>query len=400
MKVLKLIFFFLFILKNSATGQIVTPSLDASVLSLMPASAGWRDETNFNGSFETFAETDLEGNESKSSDVSYMVSSKLLYNLYQESFSSTTTVDKKYSSGFSNLDEKSKNAKTKFNVAMGFGQPLAGNAHRFFVGVSYSAGRIDEEKSTSSTSYQCKEGAERTTSYGYTYCLEWELKTEAGASNTINVIESGLGLGISYNLWQLLYVSYGVQQTTTNNAEAFLTSGNVNQNYRFLGNTWLDKFYGFSIKSTKPGVPKFRLEMSYIQSPSATNEATSDNSTSSDSSSSTIEVTNEHDRYEIQIRNMEFSPTNLNNWVFFLHLKQTKIFKAFYTSLGNFDDMTDEQLSTGFYWSYPGKAGLSIGFRYIDSKRYLNKTSGSTALSEKSQVSSGKGNRISVDYRF
>ena len=92
MKVLKLIFFFLFILKNSATGQIVTPSLDASVLSLMPASAGWRDETNFNGSFESFAESDLEGNESTASDVSYMVSSKLLYNLYQESFSSTTTV--------------------------------------------------------------------------------------------------------------------------------------------------------------------------------------------------------------------------------------------------------------------------------------------------------------------
>ncbi len=245
-----------------------------------------------------------------------------------------------------------------------------------------------------------KRGAERTTSYGHTYCLEWELKTEAGASNTINVIESGPGLGISYNLWQLLYVSYGVQQTTTKNAEAFLTSGNVNQNYRFLGNTWLDKFYGFSIKSTKPGVPKFRLEMSYIQSPSATNEATSDNSTSSDSSSSTIEVTNEHDRYEIQIRNMEFSPTNLNNWGFFLHLKQTKIFKSFITSLGNFDDMTDEQISTGFYWSYPGKAGLSIGLRYIDSKRYLNKTFSSTALSEKSQVSSGKGNRISVDYRF
>ena len=72
MKVLKLIFFFLFILKNSATGQIVTPSLDASVLSLMPASAGWRDETNFNGSFESFAETDLEGNKSTASDVSYM----------------------------------------------------------------------------------------------------------------------------------------------------------------------------------------------------------------------------------------------------------------------------------------------------------------------------------------
>jgi len=392
LRVLKLIFFFLFILKNSATGQIVTPSLDASVLSLMPASAGWRDETNFNGSFETFAETDLEGNKSTASDVSYMVSSKLLYNLYQESFSSTTTVDKKYSSGFSNLNEKSKNAKTKFNVAMGFGQPLAGNAHRFFVGVSYSAGRIDEEMSAGDDySYQCKEGAERTTSYGYTYCTEWELVSKPGGSNTVNVIESGFGLGISYNVWQLLYVSYGVQQTSTNNGEAFIKSNN----YRWLGNTWLDKFYGFSIKNTKPGVAKFRLEMSYVQSPSATNLATSDNS-----SSSTIEVTNEHDRYEIQIRNMEFSPTNLNNWVFYLHLKQTKIFKKFTTSLGIFDDMTDEQLSTGFYWSYPGKAGLAVGLRYIDSKRFLNKTSGSEALSERSQVSSGKGNRISVDYRF
>jgi hypothetical protein len=365
----------------------------------MPASAGWRDETNFNGSFESFAETDLEGYESTASDVSYMVSSKLLYNLYQESFSSTSTVDKKYSSGFSNLDEKSKNAKTKINVAMGFGQPLAGNTHRYFVGVSYSAGRIDEEKSTSSTSYQCKDGEERTTDWG-TYCYERELITKAGASNTINVIENGLGLGISYNVWQLLYVSYGVQQTTTNNAEAFLTSGDVNQNYRYLGNTWLDKYYGFSIKNTKPGVAKFRLEMSYVQSASATNESTLDNSTSSDSSSSTKEVTNEHDRYEIQIRNMEFSPTNLNNWVFYLHLKQTKLFKKFTTNLGEFDDMTDEQLSTGFYWSYPGKAGLSVGLRYIDSKRYLNKTTGSSALSERSQVSLGKGNRISVDYRF
>jgi len=395
LKVLKLILFFLFILKNSATGQIVTPSLDASVLSLMPASAGWRDETNFNGSFESFAETDLEGNKSTASDVSYMVSSKLLYNLYQESFSSTTNVDKKYASGFSNLNQKSKNAKTKFNIAMGFGQPLAGNAHRFFVGVSYSAGRIDEEKSISNYSYQCKEGAERTTSYGYTYCTEYELVSKPGPSSTVNVIESGLGLGISYNVWQLLYVSYGVQQTTTTDGEAFFTSGDASQNYRFLGNTWLEKYYGFSIKNTKPGVAKFRLEMSYVQSSSATNVSTTDNS-----SSSTIEVTNEHDRYEIQIRNMEFSPTNLNNWVFYLHLKQTKIIKNFKTTLGKFDDMTDEQLSTGFYWSYPGKEGLSIGFRYIDSKRFLNKTSGSSALSEKFQVSAGKGNRISVDYRF
>ena len=36
---------------------------------------------------------------------------------------------------------------------MGFGKPWAENTHRFFVGVSYSAGRIDEEKSISSTSY-------------------------------------------------------------------------------------------------------------------------------------------------------------------------------------------------------------------------------------------------------
>ena len=400
MKVLKLIFFFLFILKNSATGQIVTPSLDASVLSLMPASAGWRDDTNFNGSFESFAETDLEGYESKSSDVSYMVSSKLLYNLYQESFSSTTTVDKKYSSGFSNLNEKSKNAKTKFNVAMGFGQPLAGNAHRFFVGVSYSAGRIDEEKSTKSVSYECPVEEETYTygyndQYSYTYCPKpLEPVTTEGASNTINVIESGLGFGISYNLWQLLYVSYGVQQTTTNAGETFISG----TNYRYLGNTWLDKFYGFSIKNTKPGVAKFRLEMSYVQSPSATNVAAAyDNTTSS---AQAIEETNEHDRYEIQIRNMEFSPTNLNNWVFYLHLKQTKIFKKFTTNLGIFDDMTDEQISTGFYWSYPGKAGLAVGFRYIDSKRFLNNTTGSAALSERSQVSLGKGNRISVDYRF
>jgi hypothetical protein len=399
LKVLKLIFFFLFILKNSATGQIVTPSLDASVLSLMPASAGWRDETNFNGSFETFAETDLEGNESKSSDVSYMVSSKLLYNLYQESFSSTTTVDKKYASNFSNLNEKSKNAKTKFNVAMGFGQPLPGNAHRFFVGVSYSAGRIDKEESTSIVTYECPVALIYRNWYPYDrYCpQQYELKESEGGSNTVNVIESGLGLSISYNVWQLLYVSYGVQQTTTTDGEASIKSGDDRRNYRFLGNTWLDKYYGFSIKNTKPGVAKFRLEMSYVQSPTATNVATAPDTNSSDE---TIEITNEHDRYEIQIRNMEFSPTNLNNWVFYLHLKQTKIFKKFATAAGIFDDMTDEQLSTGFYWSYPGQAGLAVGLRYIDSKRFLNKTSGSEALSRSDQISLGKGNRISVDYRF
>ena len=97
MKLFILFYLFLFFFHNFAHGQIVTPSLDASVLSLMPATAGWRDKTNFNGSFESFTETDLEGNESKTSDVSYMVSSKLLYNVYQESFSSTTSVNKKYS---------------------------------------------------------------------------------------------------------------------------------------------------------------------------------------------------------------------------------------------------------------------------------------------------------------
>jgi len=393
LKVLKLIFFFLFILKNSATGQIVTPSLDASVLSLMPASAGWRDETNFNGSFESFTESDFEGYESTASDVSYMVSSKLLYNLYQESFSSTTTVDKKYASNFSNLNEKSKNAKTKFNVAMGFGQPLAGNAHRFFVGVSYSSGRIDKDESTTTYTQECKSYTYY--SWGKSCSGGWTYVSVEGKPSEINIIETGFGLGVSYNVWQMLYVSYGVQQTTTTDGEAFLKDAEAEgggNNYRYLGNTWLDKFYGFSIKSTKPGVPKFRLEWSYIQSPGATN-------VSSGNSDGAIEKTNEHYQYEVQIRNMEFSPTNLNNWIFFIHLKQNKIFETFTTGSGTFDDMTDEQISSGFYWSYPGQAGLAVGLRYIDSKRYLNTTDGS-ALATKYQVSQGKGNRISVDYRF
>ena len=388
MKVLKLIIFFIFILNNFATGQIVTPSLDASVLSLMPATAGWRDETNFNGSFETFAESDLEGNESTASDVSYMVSSRLLYNVYQESFSSTKTVKKKYSSDFTNLDENSKNTKTKFNVAMGFGEPLAGNAHRFFIGFSFSSGRIDEEKSIDpENTYSCQEYSYYTNSYGGRtyYCSKYP-DPKAGGSNTINVKESGLGLGISFNIWQLLYISYGAQRTSTTDGQAYIGD----TNYTFLGNTWIEKYYGFSIKNTKPGVPKFRLEWSYIQSPSSIN---------SGENSASVKP-NEHDRYEILIRNMEFSPTILNNWVFFLHLKAKKIIKNFATGLGNYENMTDEQISSGFYWSYPGQAGLSVGLRYIDSKRFLNKTSGSTALSERSQVSSGKGNRISVDYRF
>jgi hypothetical protein len=359
----------------------------------MPASAGWRDETNFNGSFESFAETDFEGNKSTASDVSYMVSSKLLYNLYQESFSSTTTVNKKYSSLFSDLDEKSKNAKTKFNVAMGFGQPLAGNAHRFFVGVSYSAGRIDKEESTTTYTQECIKYTYY--SWGQSCTGGWTYVSVEGKPSEINIIETGFGLGVSYNVWQMLYVSYGVQQTTTTDGETFLKDEEAEgggSNYRYLGNTWLDKFYGFSIKSTKPGVPKFRLEWSYIQSPGATNH-------SSGISDGAIEQTNEHYQYEVLIRNMEFSPTNLNNWVFFLHLKQNKIYETFTTGSGTFDDMTDEQISSGFYWSYPGQAGLAVGLRYIDSKRYLNTTDG-TALATKYQVSLGKGNRISVDYRF
>ena len=94
------------------------------------------------------------------------------------------------------------------------------------------------------------------------------------------------------------------------------------KNYRFLGNKWLDRYYGFSIKSTKPGVPKFRLEWSYILSPSATNAA------DSSSSSYTTEKTDFKERSETQIRNMEFSPTMLNNWVFFLHLKVKKLMKT------------------------------------------------------------------------
>tara|TARA_Y100001970_G_scaffold290835_1_gene425918 strand:+ start:503 stop:1690 length:1188 start_codon:yes stop_codon:yes gene_type:complete len=395
LKSLKLLILIFGILYNYAYGQIVTPSLDASVLSLMPATAGWRDQTNFNGSFETFSETDFEGNKSKISDVSYMVSSQLLYNVYQESFSSTKNVDKKYSSNFTGLDEKSKTERTKFNVAVGFGQPLPGNSHRFFIGFSYFSGRIDEEMNTSTTSWVCPVDEVKPYSWStYTYCPTQRVaQTTEGASNTLNVKETGMGLGISYNLWQLLYISYGIQRTTTTDGDVFLTVNSSSTNYRYLGNSWLDKFYGFSIKSTKPGVPKFRLEWSFIQSPSSTNEA------GGQSSSNTTVKTNEHDRYEILIRNMEFSPTNMNNWIFFLHLKQNKIFKRFSTTWGDFQNMTDEQISSGFYWSYPGQKGLSIGLRYMDSKRFLN-TSSTNALGEKLQVSSGKGNRFSIDYRF
>ena len=86
MKVLNLLIFLLIFFKVPVFAQIVTPSLDPSVLSLMPATAGWRDKTNFNGSLETFSETDFDSNESKISNVSYMVSSRLVNNIYQESF--------------------------------------------------------------------------------------------------------------------------------------------------------------------------------------------------------------------------------------------------------------------------------------------------------------------------
>ena len=108
MKVLNLLFFLLIFFNSPVFPQIVTPSLDASVLSLVPATAGWRDKTNFNGSLETFSETDFDSNESKISNLSYMVSSRLVNNIYQESFSSTSNIDIKYSILFSNLNEKSR----------------------------------------------------------------------------------------------------------------------------------------------------------------------------------------------------------------------------------------------------------------------------------------------------
>ena len=41
---------------------------------------------------------------------------------------------------------------------------------------------------------------------------------------------------------------------------------------------------------------------------------------------------------------MEFSPTNLNNWVFFLHLKQNKIF----SKIMGTDFLTNKNFSTKF----------------------------------------------------
>jgi len=351
----------------------------------MPATAGWRDKTNFNGSLETFSETDFDSNESSISHVSYMVSSRLVKNIYQESFSSTSNVEKKYSNLFANLNEKSKKEETKFNVAFGFGQPSGGNPHRYFIGMSYSSGRIDQERSIAKTIYQCK-----TYHSVYTYwCLEWETVSSA-ESNTVNTKKTALGLGFSYNIWQLLYASYGIQQTSITDGEAYISE----TNYRFLGNKWLDKYYGFSIKSTKPGVPKFRLEWSYVLSPAATNTADS-----SESSNTTV-VPDEKDRTETQIRNMEFSPTMLNNWVFFLHLKVKKTYEDYSTGDGVYENKTDEQVSSGVLWGYSGKKGLSIGLRYIDSKTYLNTTNTKSFLQEKIQVSTGKGYRLSVDFEF
>ena len=380
--------FFLLIFFNSPVfPQIVTPSLDASVLSLVPATAGWRDKTNFNGSLETFSETDFDSNESKISNLSYMVSSRLVNNIYQESFSSTSNVDKKYSNLFSNLDEKSKIEETKFNVAIGLGQPTGGLRHRYFIGVSYSSGRIDEEKSIISYTGECK----KYSSYYTNWCIEYET---AAASNTVNSKKSAFGLGVSYNIWQMLYASYGIQQTSITDGEASISG----RNYRYLGNKWLDRYYGFSIKSTKPGVPKFRLEWSYILSPSATNEAK--NAEDSSSYNDTTEKTDLKERSETQIRNMEFSPTMLNNWVFFLHLKVKKTYEDYSTAEGVFTNKTDEQVSSGVLWGYSGQKGLSIGLRYIDSKTFINTTNVPSYLQKELQVSTGKGYRLSVDFEF
>ena len=387
MKVLNLLFFLLIIFNSSVYAQIVTPSLDASVLSLVPATAGWRDKTNFNGSLETFSETDFDSNESKISNLSYMVSSRLVNNIYQESYSSTSNIDIKYSNLFSNLNEKSKIEETKFNVAIGLGQPTGGLRHRYFIGVSYSAGRIDEEKSIISYTGECK----KYSPYYTNWCIEYET---AAASNTVNSKKSAFGLGVSYNIWQMLYASYGIQQTSITDGEASISG----RNYRYLGNKWLDRYYGFSIKSTKPGVPKFRLEWSYILSPSATNEAK--NTEDSSSSSYTTEKTDFKERSETQIRNMEFSPTMLNNWVFFLHLKVKKTYEDYSTAEGVFTNKTDEQVSSGVLWGYSGQKGLSIGLRYIDSKTFINTTNVPSYLQKELQVSTGKGYRLSVDFEF
>ena len=387
MKVLNLLFFLLIFFNSPVFPQIVTPSLDASVLSLVPATAGWRDKTNFNGSLETFSETDFDSNESKISNLSYMVSSRLVNNIYQESFSSTSNVDKKYSNLFSNLNEKSKIEETKFNVAIGLGQPTGGLRHRYFIGVSYSSGRIDEEKSIISYTGECK----KYSPYYTNWCIEYET---AAASNTVNSKKSAFGLGVSYNIWQMLYASYGIQQTSITDGEASISG----RNYRYLGNKWLDRYYGFSIKSTKPGVPKFRLEWSYILSPSATNEAK--NAEDSSSYNDTTEKTNIKERAETLIRNMEFSPTMLNNWVFFLHLKVKKTYEDYSTAEGVFTNKTDEQVSSGVLWGYSGQKGLSIGLRYIDSKTFINTTNVPSYLQKELQVSTGKGYRLSVDFEF
>ena len=229
------------------------------------------------------------------------------------------------------------------------------------------------------TTYRCKTIS----------CFEYEIVSTA-ESNTINTKKTALGLGLSYNIWQMLYASYGIAQTSITDGEAYIS----NSNYKFLGNKWLDRYYGFSIKSTKPSVPKFRLEWSYILSPAATNDA------NTSSSSNTIEVADKKDRSETQIRNMEFSPTMLNNWVFFLHLKVNKTYKDYSTGDGVYENKTDEQVSSGVLWGYSGQKGLSIGLRYIDSKTFLNTTSTQNFLQEKIQVSVGKGYRLSLDFEF
>ena len=106
------------------------------------------------------------------------------------------------------------------------------------------------------------------------------------------------------------------------------------------------------------------------------------------------------DRSETQIRNMKFSPTMLNNGVFFLHLKVNKTYKDYLTGDGVYENKTDEQVSSGVLWGYSGQKGLSIGLRYIDSKTYLNTTKTENYLQEKIQVSTGKGYRLSVDFEF
>ena len=75
-------------------------------------------------------------------------------------------------------------------------------------------------------------------------------------------------------------------------------------------------------------------------------------------------------------------------------------YKDYLTGDGEYENKTDEQISSGVLWGYSGQKGLSIGLRYIDSKTFLNTTNVPNYLQKNIQVSTGKGYRLSVDFEF